>query len=43
VVEKQLKDKVTLAGIVADEWTREAAVPPYVDELVKMVERSRLM
>jgi hypothetical protein len=28
VVEKQLKDKVTLAGIVADEWTKEAAAPP---------------
>ena len=34
---------MTLAEIVAGEWTKEAIVPSYVDELVKMVERSRLM
>ena len=32
-----------VAEIVAGEWTKEAIVPSYVDELVKMVERSRLM
>ena len=40
---RKLKDKVTLAGIVVGEWTKEAVVPSYVDELVKMVGRSRLM
>jgi hypothetical protein len=40
---RKLKDKVTLAEIVAGEWTKEAVVPSYVDELVKMVERSRLV
>jgi energy-coupling factor transporter ATP-binding protein EcfA2 len=42
-VTRKLKDKVTLAEIVAGEWTKEAVVPSYVDELVKMVERSRLV
>ncbi len=40
---RKLKDKVTLAEIVADQWFKWAKVPSYVDELAKIVERARLM
>jgi Asp-tRNA(Asn)/Glu-tRNA(Gln) amidotransferase C subunit len=40
---RKLKDKVTLAEIVVGQWTKDAKVPSYVDELAKIVERGRLM
>jgi hypothetical protein len=40
---RKLKDKVTLAEIVASDWTSEAVAPSYVNQLVKIVERSRLV
>ena len=39
---RKLKDKVTLAEIVVNQWTNEAKVPSYVGELAAIVSRGRL-
>jgi energy-coupling factor transporter ATP-binding protein EcfA2 len=39
---RKLKDKVTLADFVVREWTGAASVPPYVDELIDLIQRSRV-
>jgi hypothetical protein len=36
------KDKVGLADFVVREWTDAASVPPYVDELIDLIQRSRV-
>lgn len=38
---RKLTDKVTLAGLVAAEWTDTAVIPAYVDALLDLIERSR--
>lgn len=39
---RKLKDKVSLAEAVVAEWTADAVVPIYVEELIRVIERSRL-
>jgi predicted ATP-dependent endonuclease of OLD family len=39
---RKLKDKVTLAELVAAEWTETSQTPNYCEELVRFVEQSRL-
>jgi energy-coupling factor transporter ATP-binding protein EcfA2 len=39
---RKLQDKVGLAELVAEEWTAAAEVPPYIDELLELINRSRL-
>jgi hypothetical protein len=39
---RKLKDKVTLAEFVVREWDDTATVPPYVDELIGLIQRSRV-
>jgi hypothetical protein len=42
VAARKLRDKVALAKAVTDEWTSDAVVPAYVDELLDLIGRSRL-
>ena len=39
---RKLKDKVGLAELVAEEWSDGAEIPPYLDTLLDLIERSRL-
>jgi hypothetical protein len=39
---RKLKDKVSLAEAVDNCWTDDAIWPPYVDDLVDLIERSRV-
>jgi hypothetical protein len=39
---RKLKDKVSLAELVAEHWPDDAQIPAYVDELLELIERSRL-
>lgn len=39
---RKLSDKVSLAELVAEEWSADAQIPAYVDELLDLITRSRL-
>lgn len=39
---RKLKDKVGLAELVVDEWTDDAQIPTHIDELLDLIDRSRL-
>lgn len=40
---RKLKDKVKLAELVAKEWTDDVQVPPYVDAIIDLIERSKAL
>jgi hypothetical protein len=40
---RKLKDKVKLAELVSKEWKDDAQVPPYVDVIIDLIERSKAL
>ena len=40
---RKLKDKVKLAELVSKEWRDDAQVPPYVDAIIDLIERSKAL
>jgi predicted ATP-dependent endonuclease of OLD family len=41
-VRRKLNDKVKLAETVVAQWTNDATVPDYIDQIVSLIDRSRL-
>jgi len=40
---RKLRDKVKLAQLVASEWGEDGQLPPYVDAIVSLIERSKAL